>query len=89
MPDKTIWTDRAAALRQAANGETDDVARQTLLLLAEDCDELAGQQPGKPAPPGNPPPRPDPNRKEPVREPPGPVPAPPVDPPPAPIQTRK
>ncbi len=89
MPDMPKWTEKAAALRQVARGETDDLARRTLLQLAADCDELASQQPGKPAPPGNPNERPDPDRKQPVREPPGPMPAPPVEPPPAPMQARK
>jgi len=87
-----LWRRKAEALRAAAQREGDEVARQTLLTLAEDCETLAAaqeaQQPGKPKPPGNPPQPPDGERPPPIEEPPQPMP-PPRDPPPAPLSVRK
>jgi hypothetical protein len=44
MPDgmsAKAWIDKAAALRSAAATAVDDVTRQSLLVLAEDCEALA------------------------------------------------
>ena len=46
----------------------------------------AGQQPGKPKPPGNPPRRPEPDETSPVEEPPPPIPLPPMRDEPRPIR---
>lgn len=74
----TAWQKKANALREAADTEGDPLARQTLLVLAEDCDTIAAEieasgQPGKPKPPGNPP---------------RPIPVPPAEQPP-PLSARK
>lgn len=94
-PIQAVWTEKATALRAAARREPDSVARQTLLLLAEDCETIAAeseaqQQPGKPKPPGNPPPEePDADRPPPHEEPPAPIMPPRPEPPPAPLQTQR
>ena len=35
------WRERAARLREAARAARDRLEQQTLVLLAEDCDEIA------------------------------------------------
>ncbi|HZB91867.1 MAG TPA: hypothetical protein VE397_10525 [Stellaceae bacterium] len=92
-PRTAFWTQKATALRAAAKREQDGVARQTLLLLAEDCEaiaaEIEAQQPGKPKPPGNPPPEePDADRPRRREEPPAPIMPPRPEPPPMPLQTQ-
>lgn len=93
-PETPAWRESARALRAAARGEGDTVARQTLLTLAADCEMLAAerdasQQPGKPKPPGNPPRPSDREPPSPIEEPPRPIPPPRPDPPPVPLSARK
>jgi hypothetical protein len=88
------WRAAALRLRDAAQHERRMATRQTMLVLATDCETLAeereasAQQPGKPKPPGNPPRPPDRERAPPIEEPPQPVPPPWPDPPPPPLSTR-
>jgi hypothetical protein len=94
MPDRGAWRKQAKTLRMAAEAVPDRVARQTLLTLAEDCEAIAaereaGDQPGKPKPPGNPPRPPGSDDRPPIKEPPRPMPAPPIDPPPPPLSTER
>jgi hypothetical protein len=93
VPDATAWKDKAVTLRHSATHQRSSLERQTLLMLAEDCDaiatELETQQPGKPKPPGNPPRPPGREGPAPIREPPRPMPLPPVEPPSPPLSARK
>lgn len=41
------WRDRAAKLREAARIARDRLEQRTLVLLAEDCDEIAKHQQAK------------------------------------------
>ena len=41
MESAAAWRDRAARLREAAGAARDPLEQRTLVLLAEDCDEIA------------------------------------------------
>jgi len=47
MGSANDWTGRAAKLREAASMARDRLEQQTLVLLAEDCDEIAKHQQAK------------------------------------------
>lgn len=44
MENAEAWKSRAARLRDAARTTRDQLEQQTLVLLAEDCDEIAKRQ---------------------------------------------
>lgn len=44
MENAEAWKNRAARLRDAARTTRDQLEQQTLVLLAEDCDEIAKRQ---------------------------------------------
>ena len=50
MENAEAWRNRAARLREAARTAQDQLERQTLVLLAEDCDEIAKHRPAKDEP---------------------------------------
>ena len=41
MESGEAWKNRAVKLREAARATRDQVEQRTLMLLAEDCDEIA------------------------------------------------
>lgn len=47
MDKAEAWRRRASKLREAARVERDRLEQCTLLLLADDCDEIARQQQAK------------------------------------------
>ena len=47
MESAEAWRERAARLREAALVARDQLEQRTLVLLAEDCDEIARHQQAK------------------------------------------